>query len=107
MVLVEITDELRSVVCDWMLTKLHDDKLLCNFVQQSMVDFDDEESYVNSKKANKSPMGIECFYALANKFSRPIWIQHPSGEILKNFEKFCGEPILVDYDGKVYHILDI
>lgn len=107
MVAIEINGDLRGIVCDWILEKLPKDKLLCNAVQQSMIDFNDEESYVKNKKTESSPMGIECFYALAHKFSRPIWIHNPDGTIYKNYTKFCGDPIHMVNDGKIYHILTI
>jgi hypothetical protein len=107
MVLVEINDELRVIICDWMLVNLKGNKLLRNWIQQSITDSSDEETYITNKKKNKSPMGIECFYALSNKFSRPIWIYLPSGEILKNFECFGGEAIKVEYDGNVHRVVGI
>ncbi len=107
MAIVEINDELRIIVCEWLLANLKGNQLLRDFVKQSIKDSSDEESYLNLKKVTKDPMGLECLFALANKFSRPIWVYQSSGEILKNFEKFSGEPIRVDYDGSVYRISDI
>ncbi len=107
MEIVEINEELHAVICDWILANLKENQFLRNCIKKSIAGSTDEETYVENKKKNKTPMGVECFYALSNKFARPIWIYLPSGEILRNFECFDGEAIRVDYDGNVYRVVDI